>query len=111
MREIQVNKNPNLSSPYPFNPFNHINMTDEAAYCFGYREGWLFMMVGFLIGVLANRMHEGNHLLNSPGILRPSSPDTFSHGQDAQVTSFPSCTLTIRGLPEEEQNLYGQCTN
>jgi len=42
-------------------------MVGKEAYCFGYREGWLLMLIGFPVMVLANVMGKENHVFNSLG--------------------------------------------
>ena len=42
-------------------------MVGKEAYCFGYREGWLLMMVGFPVMVLVNLLGKENRVLNSIG--------------------------------------------
>ena len=42
-------------------------MAGKEAYCFGYREGWLLMMIGFPLMVLANFIGKENRIFNSLG--------------------------------------------
>jgi hypothetical protein len=42
-------------------------MVGKEAYCFGYREGWLLMMFGFPVMVLANLLGRENRVFNSIG--------------------------------------------
>ncbi len=42
-------------------------MAGKEAYCFGYREGWLLMMAGFPVMVLANLLGKENRIFNSLG--------------------------------------------
>jgi uncharacterized integral membrane protein len=42
-------------------------MVGKEAYCFGYREGWLLMMIGFPLMVLANFIGKENRIFNSLG--------------------------------------------
>jgi hypothetical protein len=42
-------------------------MVGKEAYCFGYREGWLLMMFGFPIMVIANRLGREYRIFNSIG--------------------------------------------
>jgi uncharacterized integral membrane protein len=42
-------------------------MAGKEAYCFGYREGWLLMIAGFPIMVLANLLWKAGHVFNSLG--------------------------------------------
>jgi hypothetical protein len=39
----------------------------KEAYCFGSRHGWVLMMFGFLIMVLASLILRANHIFNSLG--------------------------------------------
>jgi uncharacterized integral membrane protein len=42
-------------------------MAGKEAYCFGYYEGWLLMLVGFPTMVLGNLLGHENHIFNSLG--------------------------------------------
>ena len=42
-------------------------MVGKEAYCFGYREGWLLMLFGFPVMVLANLAGKENRIVNSLG--------------------------------------------
>ena len=42
-------------------------MAGKEAYCFGYREGWLLMQIGFPVMVLANFFLKENHIFNTVG--------------------------------------------
>ncbi len=42
-------------------------MVGKEAYCFGYREGWLLMTIGFPFMVLANLLGKENRIFNSLG--------------------------------------------
>ena len=42
-------------------------MAGKEAYCFGYREGWLLMLLAFPFMVLANLFGKENHIFNSLG--------------------------------------------
>lgn len=42
-------------------------MAGKEAYCFKFREGWLLMLLGFPIMVLANLLGKENHVFNSMG--------------------------------------------
>lgn len=42
-------------------------MVGKEAYCFGYREGWLLMLIGFPVIILANVMGKENRVFNSLG--------------------------------------------
>jgi hypothetical protein len=39
----------------------------KEAYCFGYREGWLLMTIGFPVMVLENLIGRENRVFNSLG--------------------------------------------
>jgi hypothetical protein len=51
-------------------------MVGKEAYCFGYREGWLLMILGFPFMVLANLLGKENSIVNSLGfsLCVPSAP-------------------------------------
>lgn len=42
-------------------------MAGKEAYCFGYPEGWLLMIVGFPVMVLANLLGKENRIFNALG--------------------------------------------
>jgi uncharacterized integral membrane protein len=42
-------------------------MAGKEAYCFGYREGWLLMMIGFPLMVLENLIGRESRIFNSLG--------------------------------------------
>lgn len=42
-------------------------MAGKEAYCFGYREGWMLILAGFPIMVLANLLGKENRILNALG--------------------------------------------
>ncbi len=62
-------------------------MVGKEAYCFGYREGWLLMLIVFPVVILANAVGKENRVFNSLGVFPSLSSLALSDRQEAQAAS------------------------
>ena len=74
----------------------------KEAYCFGYREGWLLMMLGFPFLVLANLLGKENSILNSLGFSVVFLLLLFLVGKKLKQRRLSSCTTNVCGLPPQK---------
>ncbi len=77
-------------------------MAGTEAYCFGYREGWLLMMFGFPLMVLANLMHKENHVFNSLGFSILFLLMLSLTGKKLKQPLLSSSASNVCGLPPEK---------
>ncbi len=77
-------------------------MVGKEAYCFGYREGWLLMMFGFPVMVLANLIGKENRVFNSLGFSILFLLLLSLAGKKLKQRLLSSCTTNVCGLPEKK---------
>ena len=78
-------------------------MVGKEAYCFGYREGWLLMLLAFPFMVLANLLGKENHVLNSIGFSIVFLLLLSLVGKKLKQRLLSTCTTNVCGLPGKEQ--------
>jgi uncharacterized integral membrane protein len=74
-------------------------MVGKEAYCFGYREGWLLMMVGFPVMVLENLIGRENRIFNSLGFSVLFLLLLSLTGKKLKQRLLSSCTMNVCGIP------------
>jgi uncharacterized integral membrane protein len=79
-------------------------MVGKEAYCFGYREGWLLMMFGFPIMVLANLLGRENRIFNSIGFSILFILLLSLVGKKLNQKLLRACTTNVCGVPTGRQN-------
>ncbi len=67
-------------------------MVGKEAYCFGYREGWALMMIGFPLMVLENLIARENRIFNSLGFSVLFLLLLSLTGKKLKQRLLPSCT-------------------
>jgi uncharacterized integral membrane protein len=77
-------------------------MAGKEAYCFGYREGWLLMMLGFPFMVLANLLGKENSIVNSLGFSVVFLLLLFLVGKKLKQRLLSSCTTNVCGVPPQK---------
>ncbi len=75
-------------------------MAGKEAYCFGYREGWLLMMLGFPIMVLENFIGNENRIFNSLGFSILFLLLLSLTGKKLKQRLLSSCTTNACGVPQ-----------
>ncbi len=78
-------------------------MVGKEAYCFGYREGWLLMLLGFPIMVLANLLGKENPVLNSIGFSIVFLLLLSLVGKKLKQRLLSACTTNVCGAPGKGQ--------
>lgn len=78
-------------------------MAGKEAYCFGYREGWLLMQVGFPVMVLANLLAKENHIFNAIGFSAVFLLLLSLVGKKLRQRLLSACTTNVCGNPTREQ--------
>ena len=71
----------------------------KEAYCFGYREGWLLMMLGFPLMVLTNLLGKEHRIFNSLGFSVLFLLLLSLVGKKLQQQLLLSCTTDSCGQP------------
>ncbi len=74
-------------------------MVGKEAYCFGYREGWLLMMIGFPVMVLENIIGRENRIFNSLGFSVLFLLLLSLTGKKLKQRLLSSCTANVCGVP------------
>jgi uncharacterized integral membrane protein len=74
-------------------------MVGKEAYCFGYREGWLLMILGFPFMVLANLLGKENSIVNSLGFSIVFLLLLFLVGKKLRKRLLSRYTTNACGLP------------
>jgi len=74
-------------------------MVGKEAYCFGYREGWLLMLLGFPIMVLANLIGKENHIFNSVGFSAVFLLLLSLTGKKLKQKLLSKCSTNVCGTP------------
>ena len=77
-------------------------MVGKEAYCFGYREGWLLMMVGFPVMVLANLAGKENRIFNSIGFSALFLLPLSLTGKKLKQRLLSPCATNVCGVPENK---------
>jgi uncharacterized integral membrane protein len=77
-------------------------MVGKEAYCFGYREGWLLMQVGFPVMVLANLLVKENHILNSIGFSAVFLLLLSLVGKKLKQKLLSPCSTDVCGIPPQK---------
>jgi uncharacterized integral membrane protein len=76
-------------------------MAGKEAYCFGYREGWLLMGLGFPVVVLANLIGKENHIFNSLGFSVLFLLLLSLTGKKLRQKLLSSCTTNVCRPPSQ----------
>jgi hypothetical protein len=79
-------------------------MAGKEAYGFRYREGWLLMLLGFPLLVLANLLGKENRLLNSFGFSALFLLLLSLTGKKLGQPLLSSCPTKICGLPPRKNS-------
>ena len=66
----------------------------EEASCFGSRQGWVVMMIGFPIMVVVTFIHRANHIFNSLGFSVLLFMLSLT-GRKLKQKIISSCTMNI----------------
>ena len=74
-------------------------MVGKEAYCFGYREGWLLMLLAFPFMVLVNLLGKENHVLNSIGFSIVFLLLLSLVGKKLKQRLLSTCTTNVCGVP------------
>jgi hypothetical protein len=82
-------------------------MVRNEAYCFGYREGWLLMMFGFPVMVLANFLGRENRIFNSLGFSILALLLLSLAGKKLKQKLLLSCTANVCGVLTRRQGTKG----
>jgi len=77
-------------------------MVGKEAYYFGYREGWLLMLVGFPLMVLVNLLGKENQVLNSIGFSIVFLLLLSLTGKKLRQRLLSPCTKNVCGVPEKK---------
>jgi uncharacterized integral membrane protein len=77
-------------------------MVGKEAYCFGYREGWLLMMFGFPVMVLANLLGRENLVFNSIGFSVLFLLLLSLVGKKLKQRLLSSCTTNVCVMPSQK---------
>jgi uncharacterized integral membrane protein len=76
-------------------------MVGKEAYCFGYREGWLLMMIGFPVMVLQNLIGREVRIFNSLGFSVLFLLLLSLTGKKLKQRLLSSCTANACGMPPQ----------
>ena len=74
-------------------------MMGKEAYCFGYREGWLLMLLAFPFMVLVNLLGRENPVLNSTGFSVIFLLLLSLVGKKMKQRLLSACTTNVCGVP------------
>ena len=74
-------------------------MVGKEAYCFGYREGWLLMMLGFPVTVIANLAARENRIFNTLGFSALFLLLLSLTGKKLRQRLLSTCTTNVCGVP------------
>ena len=74
-------------------------MVGKEAYCFGYREGWLLMIIGFPVMVLENLIGRENRIFNSLGFSVLFLLLLSLTGKKLKQRLLSSCMANACGVP------------
>jgi len=77
-------------------------MVGKEAYCFGYREGWLLMLLAFPFMVLVNLLGKENHVLNSIGFSIVFLLLLSLVGKKLKQRLLSPCTTNVCGEPAKK---------
>jgi uncharacterized integral membrane protein len=78
-------------------------MAGKEAYCFGYREGWLLMMLGFPLVVLENLIGKENRIFNSLGFSVLFLLLLSLTGKKLKQRLLSSCTMNVCEAPQNKR--------
>jgi uncharacterized integral membrane protein len=78
-------------------------MVGKEAYCFGYREGWLLMMIGFPVMVLENLLCRENRIFNSLGFSVLFLLLLSLTGKKLKQRLLSPCTANACGVPSQNK--------
>ena len=78
-------------------------MVGKEAYCFGYREGWLLMMLGFPLIVLENLIGKENRIFNSLGFSALFLLLLSLTGKKLKQPLLSSCTTNVCGMQQDDR--------
>ena len=78
-------------------------MVGKEAYCFGYREGWLLMQVGFPVIVLVNFFFKENNIFNTVGFSAVFLLLLSLVGKKLRQRLLTACTTNVCGNPARGQ--------
>jgi uncharacterized integral membrane protein len=73
-------------------------LAGKEAYCFGYREGWMLMIIGYPFMVLINLFGKGNLVVNSLGFSAVFLLILSLTGKKLQQKLLSPCSATVRGI-------------
>ncbi|HSQ78014.1 MAG TPA: DUF2301 domain-containing membrane protein [Nitrospirota bacterium] len=76
-------------------------MAGKEAYCFGYREGWLLMMIGFPFMVLENLIGRESRIFNSLGFSVLFLLLLSLTGKKLKQRLLSSCTANACEVPSQ----------
>jgi len=76
-------------------------MAGKEAYCFGYREGWLLMMIGFPFIVLENLIGRERRVFNSLGFSVLFLLLLSLTGKKLKQRLLSSCTANVCEVPSQ----------
>ena len=79
-------------------------MVGKEAYCFGYREGRLLMMIGFPVMVLENLIGRENRIFNSLGFSVLFLLLLSLTGKKLRQRLLSSCTANVCGVPSQNKD-------
>jgi uncharacterized integral membrane protein len=79
-------------------------MAGKEAYCFGYREGWLLMMIGFPLMALENLIGRENHIFNSLGFSVLFLLLLSLTGKKLKQRLLSPCTAKVCGVPSQNKH-------
>jgi uncharacterized integral membrane protein len=79
-------------------------MAGKEAYCFGYREGWLLMQVGFPVMVLANLLAKESHIFNAIGFSTVFLLLLSLVGKKLKQKLLSPCSTDVCGIPPQKSS-------
>ena len=81
-------------------------MAGKEAYCFGYREGWLLMLFGFPVMVIANLAARENRIFNSLGFAALFLLLLSLTGKKLKQRLLSPCATNVCGVPEKKSDSF-----
>ena len=78
-------------------------MVGKEAYCFGYKEGWVLMLVGYPVMVLLNLLAKENRIFNSLGFSVLFLLLLSITGKKLKLPLLSKCTTNVCGEPDRGQ--------
>ena len=81
-------------------------MVGKEAYCFGYREDWLLMMIGFPVMVLENLINRENRVFNSLGFSVQFLLLLSITGKKFKRRLLSSCTANVCGVQSRARTKF-----